>query len=152
MKFKIGDKVKLVGTKHGRVDSSWREYFGNFDVKAGDMVTIVTVNNSEYFVSHPNKGTNTNGTLHEVDVMDLNEKERERVATHIIVYDLNSGDPHIICYGDRDLKEQLKKLYDNNRLLKDSVKVYGITSESEVKISYSLKKKAVTKKITKKKK
>lgn len=71
-KFKVGDIVVYLGTKDGVVDDLWNEYFGQYDIVAGDRATIKSCyptdnNRYEYFVYDEKRPTH-NGRLFDCDL------------------------------------------------------------------------------------
>jgi hypothetical protein len=77
-KFKIGDKVRLKGTKH---DGEWEEYFGKYGVKKGDIATIKYVEKGPgkiyYFVEIYKKGSDNSGHLIKEDITSMNLSMKE---------------------------------------------------------------------------
>jgi hypothetical protein len=68
MKYKVGDKVVLKGTKEGLSASGWNVFFGKYGCKKGDMVVINEIRDRVfYYVKHPLK-PNTSGFLTEDDL------------------------------------------------------------------------------------
>jgi len=49
-KFKVGDKVRYLGTKNGKVDDDWKHYFGKHGVKKGDVGVIKSIKERILFV------------------------------------------------------------------------------------------------------
>lgn len=49
-KFKVGDKIRYLGTKEGRTDDRWEEYFGSYGVKKGSVGIIKSCSSNYMFV------------------------------------------------------------------------------------------------------
>ena len=45
--YKVGDKVKLLGTKEGKTDNKWYEYFEDNGKYKGDIVVIDSIDDNE---------------------------------------------------------------------------------------------------------
>jgi hypothetical protein len=74
MKYKVGDKVILKGTK-STGNTNFDEYFTNTGRNKGDIVTISEVESEGYFVKKDGVPT-TKGRLAECDLLPLNWRDR----------------------------------------------------------------------------
>ena len=80
-KFKVGDRVKLKGTKEGRDGFEWREFFGKYGIVKGDVGTIINISQGydvpHYFILNPKKGKQESGFLTEDDIEAYNPTMKE---------------------------------------------------------------------------
>ncbi len=64
---------------------------------------------------------------------------KEKPIKFIVKYDIRSGDPLEEFTSKAELNKWLEEARDNENIIFNSIKVYGIKEEYEVKLNFSLK-------------
>ena len=59
-------------------------------------------------------------------------------VTHIVVYYKGSCDPFALCYSEKEAKDFVTKLFDDNSVIKSSIRIYKIADVivPEMKIAF----------------
>ena len=123
-KFKVGDKVKIVDReshkgKEGRIESI-------YEIDSKDAWNIRFDDNTVecFFEWH----------------LRLVKRGKQKKLTHLIIYDLQDRDPVIECYGIKQVIEEVERLHKDEKVIKESIKIYEIKSIIEPIIKVGLKK------------
>lgn len=69
-----------------------------------------------------------------------------RAVTHIVVWDIRGcGDPHEVFFDKKTAMEKVEKLIEDDKVYNDSIHLFEIAKEYEVKTSFKLKEIKATK-------
>jgi hypothetical protein len=128
MKYKVGDKVKVVKIDE---DNSWYEKY------IGKTATITNISSERYTLDLPDKYGNYISE-------NWLEKEVEFVGKalpikFVVVYDENDVDPAKLFASRTELDEWLKEARDNENIVWASLRIFEVNKEMEVKTTFTLK-------------
>ncbi len=121
VEFKVGDKVE-------RIDLP--------DMKGKVCIVTKISDEGQYIYYKEENGEDNDCNGHPEDFKLI---KNCRKLTHLIIYKLTDKDPTIYCYGQKQMKEELNKLYDNEDVIQTSIKVYEIRKVFETRNNVSRK-------------
>ncbi len=136
MEFKVGDKVKYLGTKEGRTDGNWEKFFGEYGIKKGSLGTIKEYDGSKSIFVCDDGRSNTNGCLYECD-LELASPKSLKAPTHLVVWE-EDQDPSKFFTSEQEAKDFVKELSEKDNVKKDSILLVEIKSVRKVTIRKSL--------------
>lgn len=135
-KFKVGDKVRYLGTKDGVKDENWDTYFGSKGIKKGSIGEIDHTSGDMYYISKDGRDS-TSGFLKECDI-ELVSKRNYKKPTHLVVWE-EDRDPCRFFQSEQDAKEFIKELSEKSDVKKESIILVEIKSCKKVSIMKSLR-------------
>lgn len=138
-KFKVGDKVKVRNDLKAGNEYKYNDGRGNLfcslemvDKYAGKGLTITEVSNGTNYIVKENSWT-------WCDEMFNISHYKEKIPTHLVVWDEEDQDPCRFFTGEKEAKEFIEELSDKNDLVKDSIVLVEIKSAQKISISKNLK-------------
>ena len=136
IRVKTSEAKKLVQEKYFELEGHWD---GSHQLKTL-AYDFLSCDNSGYMCQIRNEADFMANTFEEITAEELLGRKTDDKPTHIIIWDTDCGDPHKVVYSIKEVREEIKILFETRDVINSSIEVFELKEKFIPNMNVSLSK------------